>query len=383
MVWTRILKLCTESLPTPPTQPGLVSIMMPAYNVEQYIEQALTSVLSQTYAHWELIVVDDGSVDHTAEIVGTFVDGRILMIHQENKGEAGARNTALRHMNGEYLAFLDADDAYLPHHLEVAISYLQANPELGGVYTDGHYCDQAGNRVQTLSSRRRGPFTGRLFEEIVRASDVFGPPGCVVLQRDLVRKHDLWFDEDLYYCNDWDFFTRYADVASFGNLPDCTYDYRVSLSSITNRLGLSKRAFYIAKCRAKAVKMPSFRACSLETRSAVFYDLLVQQLRSYPAMQSEIILWPEFKELPREAQARIVRLMASKALLFDGPQPHLSHWFGLSCRLNPADVRASILAGLYRLSPRLCRSVLLTKSRSEVDPLTIPPFADLRRANAS
>ena len=331
-------------------------MMMPAYNAERYVAGAIRSVLAQTYSRWELVVVDDGSEDRTAEVVRGFADSRIILVQQANRGEGAARNTALRHMSGEYVAFLDADDAYLPGHLELAVAYLRAHPATSAVYTDGYYCDEAGNRLQTLSSRRRGPFTGRLFEEVVRASDVFGPPGCVVLRRDVVLNNHLWFDEGLFCCTDWDFLTRYADVALFGNLPDCTYDYRVHLASITGRMGFHKRAFYIAKCRAKAVKMASFRACSLATRSAVFYDLLVQQLRGHPDLQAEIICWPEFRELPPQTQARIIRLMASKTLVFDGPRPHLGRWLGLSWRLNRADLRAALLAASYRLSPALCRS---------------------------
>jgi hypothetical protein len=251
---------------------------------------------------------------------------------------------------------------------------------MDGVYTDGYYCDANGNPGRTLSSRRRGPFVGRLFEQMILASDVFGPPGCVVLRRKVVLDNDLWFDEDLYYCNDWDFFTRYADVATIGHISDRTYNYRVYPSSITNRLGLTRRAHYIAKCRAKAVKLPSFRACSTETRYAAFYDLLVNQLRGSPARQSEVCGWQEFIELSAKNRARLLRLMASKALMFDGDHARIGDWLALARRLDPFDLRVVSLSFLHRLSPTVCRRLLLVKNRAEIDPLTVPPFADLNRA---
>jgi len=105
-------------------QSELVSIMMPAFNAERYIRQAIESILAQRYPSWELVVVNDGSTDSTPKIIAGFSDPRIRIYHQENGGEASARNSALEHSNGKYLAFLDADDLYLPNHLDETIAYL-------------------------------------------------------------------------------------------------------------------------------------------------------------------------------------------------------------------------------------------------------------------
>ncbi len=115
----------------------LVSIMMPAYNAEQFLAEAMESVLAQTYSNWELLVVNDGSTDDTAVIAAQFTDPRIQLIHKENGGESSARNMALEHSQGAFIAYLDADDAWLPHHLETLAGYLQAHPERDAVYADG------------------------------------------------------------------------------------------------------------------------------------------------------------------------------------------------------------------------------------------------------
>jgi glycosyltransferase involved in cell wall biosynthesis len=195
---------------------------MPAYNAEAYIGQAIESVLAQSYQRWELVVVDDGSIDGTGRIASRYGDSRIRLIRQDNQGEAAARNTALSNIQGEYLAFLDADDLYLPHHLDTTVGYLQAQSKAEGVYTDGYYIDQMGSQLQTLSSRRRGPFEGNLFEEVLYGSDVFGPPTCVVLRNQLIESHGLKFDEEIVIGPDWDFFAKYAELGDFGYIEQKT-----------------------------------------------------------------------------------------------------------------------------------------------------------------
>ena len=105
----------------------LVSIIMPTFNRADTINRAIRSVQAQTFSDWELIVVDDGSTDDTAELIEG-CDPRLKLIRQNNQGTAGARNTGLCASAGSYLAFLDSDDEWLPHHLELCVSFLKAFP---------------------------------------------------------------------------------------------------------------------------------------------------------------------------------------------------------------------------------------------------------------
>lgn len=358
-------------------QPGLVSVMMPAYNAEAYIGQAIESVLDQSYRRWELIVIDDGSTDRTGEIASRYGDPRIRVIRQENQGEAAARNTALKNMQGEFVAFLDADDLYLPDHLESLVGYLQTHDQADGVYADGYYVDQEGNRLQTLSSRRRGPFEGHIFEEVVYGSDVFGPPACVALRTNLIARHGLKFDEDIVIGPDWDFFTKYADVGKFGYLDRIICLYRLHTTNISVSTGLKRRALELAKCRMNAVKMDSFGNCSIRLRTAVFYDLLINLLIDFPERQSEIIRWREFNELPGNEQARLLRLMAGMTAIHGRDRTHVRRWLDRARRLNPADWRAVLLWLLDRIHPKLLSMALKIRDTYAVDPRTIPPFADM------
>lgn len=114
----------------------LISIITPAYNAEKYLGEAIESVLQQTYGNWELIIVDDGSTDGTARLAKEYAekDSRIFYCHQENKRMASARNTGIAKAKGKYIAFLDADNVFLPQKLERQAAYLEAHPACGVSY---------------------------------------------------------------------------------------------------------------------------------------------------------------------------------------------------------------------------------------------------------
>jgi len=356
---------------------GLVSIMMPAYNAEAYIHQAIDSVIAQSYPHWELIIVDDGSKDRTAEIVSTFEDSRVKLIRQENGGEAVARNTALQQMAGEWVAFLDADDAFLPDHLSSAVSALQQHPNRDGVYTDGYYINSEGEQLKTLSSQRRGPFEGDIFEQIVRASDVFGPPICVVLRRAPIDEKNIEFDPRIIIGPDWDFLTRVAEFTRFSYVDQPTCLYRVHTTNITVRTNRQKRAESLTVCREKAIHLSRFPSLSTQTRYYAFYDLLVNLLPGRPDQQNNILMWQEFRALETADQARLLRLMASREVARGG-QPGTAHeWLKTSRRLNPKDLKALALSLLLGSSPRLYQWLLRLRAGSLVKQADTNPFGDL------
>lgn len=106
---------------------GVISIVTPMYNGGRFVAQTIESVLAQTYPHWEMLIVDDGSKDDSPEIVGAYSarDPRIKLIRQPNSGSAAARNNALRRARGRYICFLDADDLWDPEFLARQIAFIQ------------------------------------------------------------------------------------------------------------------------------------------------------------------------------------------------------------------------------------------------------------------
>ncbi|MEB3337453.1 MAG: glycosyltransferase family 2 protein, partial [Leptolyngbyaceae bacterium] len=108
-----------------------VSVIIPVYGAEKYIVKAVKSVLNQTYQNFELLIIDDGSPDRSIEICRQFLDPRIKILSQENRGIASARNLGIRHATGEYIALLDADDFWTPDKLIKHVKHLENSPWVG------------------------------------------------------------------------------------------------------------------------------------------------------------------------------------------------------------------------------------------------------------
>lgn len=108
-----------------------ITVVIPLYNKAGYIRRALDSVFSQTFIDYEIIVIDDGSTDDSVDHVEIYNDSRLRIIHQENSGPGAARNRGINESRGEYIAFLDADDEWLPNYLATSFSILERNPQCG------------------------------------------------------------------------------------------------------------------------------------------------------------------------------------------------------------------------------------------------------------
>ena len=117
---------------------SLVSVIVPTYNRAETIRAAIASVQRQTFADWELIVVDDGSTDGTASLIEGS-DPRLVLVRQANQGVNAARNAAMLRARGRYIAFLDSDDEWLPHHLELSVAFFRAHP--GEDFLSGEFCE--------------------------------------------------------------------------------------------------------------------------------------------------------------------------------------------------------------------------------------------------
>jgi glycosyltransferase involved in cell wall biosynthesis len=117
---------------------GKISVIIPAYNTEEYITDCLTSLQNQTYPHFEALVVNDGSTDRTAEIVGKFSekDQRFVLINQKNRGPSAARNRGLEEANGDFVYFMDSDDYIAPETFEKCIKQFQMHSQLDIVLFD-------------------------------------------------------------------------------------------------------------------------------------------------------------------------------------------------------------------------------------------------------
>lgn len=181
-----------------------VSVIIPTYNYAHYIEEAIDSVLAQTYKDYEIIVVDDGSTDNTKEVVSKY-GPKIKYIYQENQGLSAARNTGIKNSNGEYIAILDSDDLWLPWKIEKQMKLFEANSGVGLVYSDGFAFGEEGVFDDFLFEENMNFYRGRVFDKLLLNN--FIPCPSALVKRDCFNKVGL-FDTSLDACEDWDMWLR-------------------------------------------------------------------------------------------------------------------------------------------------------------------------------
>jgi glycosyltransferase involved in cell wall biosynthesis len=188
-----------------PQENPRVSIIIPAYNTAQLIAACLDSVFAQTFQHFEAIVVNDGSPD-SAELEKVLQPymARLVYLKQPNKRAAGARNTGIAKARGEFLAFLDSDDVWLPNHLENQMKQFQADPSLGLVYSDA---DLVGDPTRHDRFMERCPSNGEATFEAVIVERCQIPVSTVVVRKAAILKAG-GFDESLARCDDYDMWLR-------------------------------------------------------------------------------------------------------------------------------------------------------------------------------
>jgi glycosyltransferase involved in cell wall biosynthesis len=184
-----------------------VSIIIPTYNTAHLIAACLDSIFAQTFQDFETIVVNDGSPDtpELEKVLQPYLD-RIVYIKQANKRAAGARNTAIARARGEFLAFLDSDDTWLPNHLESQMKQFEADPTLGLVYANAVL---VGDPTRHIEFMEKCPSVGEAGFEALVVERCQIPVSTVVARKAAILKAG-GFDEGLARCDDYDMWLRTA-----------------------------------------------------------------------------------------------------------------------------------------------------------------------------
>lgn len=227
----------------------LVSIIMPSYNTGKFIAESIQSVLAQTYANWELIIVDDCSDDNTDQVVAAFLaDNRIRYIkNKKNSGAAVSRNRALREAKGRWIAFLDSDDLWMPEKLEKQILFMQTNGYKFS-YTDYEEIDVEGKKTGVMVT---GPYK-------ITRTGMYGYCwlGCLTVMYD-AEKIGLIQIENIKKNNDYAMWLKVCKKANCYLLRECLAKYRkgrvgsISTNSIINMIGWHYKLFREAEKQGK------------------------------------------------------------------------------------------------------------------------------------
>ena len=209
-----------------------VSVNIPCFNSARFIEETLNSVLSQTYADFEIIVMDDGSTDDTGRIVNSFGDSRIKYSYKNNEGLSETRNKGIFASSGQYIAFLDHDDIWLPRKLEKQVAMLEEG-DLGLVFSDCYILRDGKKEKMTYFDRCR-PERGVVFEDLLLESSNFIPLSTVVMRRDAFKEIG-YFKKEFRIGEEYELFLRAADKYRFDYIDEPLAAYRIHENNFSGR----------------------------------------------------------------------------------------------------------------------------------------------------
>ena len=210
----------------------LVSVVMPVFNGEKYLAEAIDSILVQTFTDFELIIVDDGSQDGSAEIIEVFTsrDDRIRLFRLEkNKGIRFARNVAVEECRGEYITFMDCDDVSLPQRLQKQVDLLDSSCDIGAV---GTYAKVVNADFQQMYDRKPPQH-----HALILLDQYIGDPfvHTTLMMRRELHMEAGGYDLSLRHATDVDLMTRLMGRTLFANIAECLYIYRRHTSQATSR----------------------------------------------------------------------------------------------------------------------------------------------------
>jgi glycosyltransferase involved in cell wall biosynthesis len=204
-----------------------VSVIMPAYNSEKYIGEAIESILNQTFTDFEFIILNDGSTDNTAKIIKEYAkkDKRIRFINnKKNRGIVGVLNQGLDLATGKYIARMDSDDISLPERFEKQIKYMEQHPECGVLGTWFH---MFGNKDYIITNRPK------ILDilKILHGYSVGHP--TVMIRKSVIDKYEFRYKNDYKYCEDYELWSRMIFVTEIHNLQEVLLNYRWSGDNIS------------------------------------------------------------------------------------------------------------------------------------------------------
>jgi glycosyltransferase involved in cell wall biosynthesis len=211
-----------------------VSVIIPCYNSELFLSEALESVLGQNFEDFEVVTIDDGSTDGTRAVLNRFSDSCLIKMFQGNQGVGKARNAAIARSTAEYLAFLDSDDVWEPDKLAQQVAFLDAHLSVALVYSDCFVIDSSGTILKKFSDDFRLQ-RGMIFEKLLQEN--FVPLSTVVMRRAVFDDVGPFLPYSIV--EDYDLFLRCAARYPFGFLPQPLARYRRHPSNITRNLRLA------------------------------------------------------------------------------------------------------------------------------------------------
>jgi glycosyltransferase involved in cell wall biosynthesis len=260
-----------------------VSVIIPTYECERYISLAIDSVLAQTFKDYEIIIIDDGSTDNTQnELKKYSMMNNIKIIRQSNQGPSAARNCGIKMSSGKFIAFLDADDIWLPKKLEMQITFLRNNPLVHLVYCNAYIFKENFTWGKTHFNFSH-PASGKVLNQLFLLN--FIPLLTVVIRRSILNTVGL-FDETVIASEDYDLWLRICQTTTIAFINEPLAKYRVSsgqatkqrIKMVENEIKVKEKAFRNA---------PELLKLSKSCLDQGYYNLLIRIAKLY--LQNNLI----------------------------------------------------------------------------------------------
>ena len=283
----------------------LISVIIPAYNAEQTISETVRSVLKQTLSDFEVIIIDDGSQDLTLEILSGITDSRIKVFSHPNAGACVSRNRGFAQAQGEFIAFLDADDLWTPDKLEAQLAALQANPQAAVAYSWTNCIDEAG---QFLRRGNHLSLNGDIYAELL-LSDVLENGSTSLIRREALAAVG-GFDESLAAAQDWDLYLRLAVNYQFVVVPSPQVLYRISTNSMSSQvLQLESASLQVIE-KAFSQAPPALQHLKKPSLANLYSYLTFKAVEGLPQRQHGLtaarFLWKAVANNPSLLRARVL-----------------------------------------------------------------------------
>ena len=216
----------------------LISVIIPTHNNAEIIKETIESALNQTFKDFEIIVINDGSTDNTADVLRPYINsGKIIYLYQDYSGPTVARNRGIETSKGKYIAFLDSDDLFMPTKLEKQVNFLNENDDYAMAYTDAY--EFSGTNIinkSKLATNDRNTMSGMIFEYLIN--------GCFIFMSTVLVKRSVfedvgYFDPNVgYTCNDWELWQRISKKYKIKFIDEILMGYRRHSGNITNNTDL-------------------------------------------------------------------------------------------------------------------------------------------------
>jgi glycosyltransferase involved in cell wall biosynthesis len=336
-----------------------VSVIIPVYKAEKFVAETLRSLLNQTYSNFEAIVVDDGSPDRSIEVCRQFDDPRIWIIQQANRGLPGARNTGIRQAQGDYVAFLDADDLWLPRKLEKHVKHLNQSPQVGVSFSYSAFINEKSKYTGLYQVPRK---IKGMTPAYVLCRNPVGNGSSAVLRREtledivsydwvLGKQEAYYFDEQLRFekadATDLECWTRIATTTNWQleGIPEALTLYRINSGGLSANAMIQYRA--IEKVIAKLCAIAPEALGPYEQLAKAYYmryvarravtlrdgDLAVKMINQSLQQDWRILL---------EEPSRTLLTLAAAYLLRFTPQQLYSQAESLALKVTSASQRRQV-----------------------------------------